>query len=151
MLSFQRGTWAEMKAEAEPIFKVHYDELALHKAVMPMGFDHDFYFNLESNNFLLVVTARRDGRLVGYYVGIVISHHPHNKEGGKVSTTDMFYLLPEERKGGAGVKLLRFAENELRREGVKKATISTKLHFENGALLDALGWEKTDVVRQKVL
>jgi len=151
MLKLERGTWAEMEREAEPLFMVHFDELALHKDVMPMGCDHEFYFNLERNNFLLVLTARRDGRLVGYYVGIVIGHHPHNKQGGKVSTTDMFYVLPEERKGGAGVKLLRFAENELRAQGVKKATISTKLHFENGALLDALGWEKTDVVRQKVL
>lgn len=150
MLKIQRGNWAEMQREAEPIFKTHYEELALHKDVMPMGCDHDFYFNLERNNFLLVVTARRDGRLIGYYVGIVIAHHPHNKDGGKVSTTDMFYVLPDERKGGAGAKLLIAAENELRREGVKKATISTKLHFENGPLMDALGWEKTDVVRQKV-
>jgi GNAT superfamily N-acetyltransferase len=150
MLKIQRATWAEMRAEAEPLFKVHYDELALHKDVMPMGCDHEFYFQLERNNFLLVVTARRDGRLVGYYVGIVIAHHPHNKEGGKVSTTDMFFILPSERRGGAGVKLLRFVEHELRREGVKKATISTKLHFENAELLEALGWEKTDIVRQKV-
>jgi GNAT superfamily N-acetyltransferase len=151
MLTFQRESWAAMQREAEPIFRIHFEELALHKDVMPMGCDHEFYFNLERNHFLLVATARRDGKLIGYYVGIVIAHHPHNKDGGKVSTTDMFYLLPDERKGGAGAKLLRFAENELRREGVKKATISTKLHFESGELLDALGWEKTDVVRQKVL
>lgn len=150
MLTFQREPWAALSRDGQAIFKVHFDELALHKEAMPMGLDDDFYFDLDKRNFLLVVTARRDGRLIGYYVGIVIDHHPHNKDGGKVSTTDMFYIHPEERKGGAGAKLLIAAENELRREGVKKATISTKLHFESGALLDALGWEKTDVVRQKV-
>jgi GNAT superfamily N-acetyltransferase len=149
MLKIQRGNWAEMQAEAEPLFKVHYDELALHKDVMPMGCDHEFYFHLERNNFLLVVTARRDERLVGYYVGIVIGHHPHNKDGGKVSTTDMFYVVEAERHGGAGARLLRFVEGELRREGVKKATISTKLKFSNQPLMEALGWEATDLVFQK--
>lgn len=151
MLTFQREPWATLFRDGQELFKIHFDELALHKDAMPMGLDNDFYADLEKRNFLLVVTARRDGQLIGYYVGIVIGHHPHNKEGGKVSTTDMFYLSPEHRRGGAGAKLLRFVEQELRAEGVKKATISTKLHFESGELLDALGWEKTDVVRQKVL
>ena len=150
MLTFQREPWQFLFRDGQELFKAHFDELALHKDAMPMGLDNAFYSDLQARNFLLVVTARRDSELIGYYVGIVIAHHPHNKEGGKVSTTDMFYLAREHRRGGAGAKLLRAVEKELRAEGVKKATISTKLHFENGELLDALGWEKTDIVRQKV-
>jgi GNAT superfamily N-acetyltransferase len=148
-LSFQPEKWKHLWNEGQALFQLHYDELALHKDVMPMGLDNNFYAGLELRNFLLVVTARRDSKLIGYFVGIVIAHHPHNKDAGKVATTDMFYIAPEERKGGAGAKLLIAAESEMRRHGVKKATISTKIKFENGALLDALGWEKTDIVRQK--
>ncbi len=151
MITLAREPWSNLWRDGQELFKAHYDELALHKIAMPFGLDNDFYLGLEQRNFLLVVAARRDGALVGYYVGIVIAHHPHNKDAGKVSTSDMFWLHPAHRRGGAGVKLLLFIEDELRREGVKKATISTKVHFENGELLEALGWEKTDVVRQKVL
>jgi GNAT superfamily N-acetyltransferase len=118
---------------------------------MPLGLDSAIYLELERLGRLLVVTARKSGALVGYYIAIVIDHHPHNKDGGKVSNCDMFYVLPEHRRGGAGAKLLMRAEKELRNLGVRKASMSTKLHFENGLLMDALGWEKTDVVRQKLL
>ena len=151
MISFAREPWANLWRDGQELFRQHYDELALHKQVMPFGLDNDFYLDLERRNFLLVLTARREGHLVGYYVGILIAYHPHNKNAGKVATTDMFYLAKDHRRGGAGVKLLQAVEAELRVQGVKKATISTKVHFENGELLEALGWEKTDVVRQKVL
>jgi GNAT superfamily N-acetyltransferase len=151
MLSFQVETWADIWRDGQELFRQHYDELALHKDAMPMGLDNDFYSDLQARNYLLVVTARRDGGLIGYYMAIVINHHPHNKDAGKVSTTDMFYLARSERRGGAGVKLLKAVERELRAQGVKKATISTKKHFENAELLALLGWEVTDIVRQKVL
>lgn len=151
MLTFQVETWLNLERDGSEIFKVHYGELALHKQAMPMGLDNTIYLEFERLGLLLVLTARRDGKLVGYFVAITIHHHPHNKDGGKVSTCDMFYILPEHRRGGAGAKLLKAAESELRARGVKKASISTKLHFENGALLDALGWEPTDIVRQKLL
>ena len=150
-LRFQLETWADLWRDGQELFQVHYDELALHKEAMPLGLDNALYLDLERRGFLFVLAARKGGTLVGYYVALVLAHHPHNKDGGKVATCDMFYIKPSERKGGAGAKLLMRAEKELRNLGVKKATISTKLHFENGALLEALGWEKTDVVRQKLL
>lgn len=116
-----------------------------------MGLDSAFYLDVERRGHLLVVTARRGMELVGYYIAIIINYHPHNKAGGKVSTCDMFYVLPKHRRGGAGVKLIGAAEFELKNRGVVKASMSTKVHFENAALFDALGWEKTDIVRQKLL
>ena len=151
MLTFRVETWEDLERDGSEIFKVHYDELALHKTVMPMGLDNAIYLEFQRLGLLVVLTARRDGVLVGYWVGIVIHHNPHNKDGGKVATCDMFYILPEQRKGGAGARLLMAAESELRKRGVKKASLSTKIHFESGELLDALGWEKTDIVRQKLL
>jgi GNAT superfamily N-acetyltransferase len=151
MLKLQVEPWEVLWRDGQDIFRTHYDELALHKESMPLGLDNELYSDLQTKNFLLIVTARRSGRLVGYYVGVIVSHHPHNKDAGKVSTTDMFYIIPSERKGGAGVKLLKFAEAELKANGVIKATISTKAGFENGELLEALGWHKSDIVRQKVL
>lgn len=150
-ITFQVEDWATLERDGQELFRLHYDELALHKEAMPMGLDSDWYRHVEKNGYLLVLTARKDGHLIGYYVAMVFSHHPHNKGGGKVSSTDMFVIDPSHRKAGAGARLLMAAERELKRLGVVKASISTKVHFENRELLDALGWTKTDVVRQKLL
>jgi len=151
VLQFQVESWGVLQREAQHIFKVHYDELALHKSAMPMGIEDDFYLRLERAGLLLVVTARRNAELIGYFVAIIIDHHPHNKDGGKVSTTDMFMVMPKHRTGGAGAKLLMVAKEALRARGVKKATISTKAHFENARLMNLIWGEPTDIVRQVLL
>lgn len=149
MLTFQRESWADLWRDGQDLFKTHFDELALHKEVMPMGLDNDAYLDVEKRGYLLVVTGRRDGQLIGYFVAMVLAHHPHNKDAGKVSTTDMFYLDPAHRRGGAGARLLKAAVAELKVLGVQKASISTKRHFANVELMQALGWELTDFVFQR--
>ena len=150
-LTFQIEPWANLVRDAQPLFKIHYEELALHKDKVPLGMDFQMYQDLENRGMLLVVTVRLSLMVVGYYIAIIIKNHPHNKTAGPVSTTDMFYVSPNYRRGGAGAKLLMFAENALRSRGVTKASLSTKLKFTNQVLLEALGWEATDLVFQKIL
>jgi GNAT superfamily N-acetyltransferase len=157
MLTTQVENWSVLEREAQEIFKVHYDELALHKEAMPMGLDGSIYLELERLGRLLVITARKSGTLVGYYMAIFIPKHPHNKDAGPVSTTDFFYILPEHRRGGAGAKLLSASLSELRRRGVTVASISIKYARELATgkrtwkLIESLGGEATDIVFQFVL
>lgn len=157
MLTFQVETWSDLERDGQHIFKVHYDELALHKEAMPMGLDGAIYLELERLGRLLVIAARKSGTLVGYYMAIIIPKHPHNKDAGPVSTTDFFYLLPSHRRGGAGARLLRAAMDELRKRGVTVASISVKYAREIATggrtwkLIESLGGEATDIVFQFVL
>jgi L-amino acid N-acyltransferase YncA len=157
MLTFQRETWADLWRDGQEIFKAHYDELALHKEAMPMGLDNDAYTDLERKGYLLVVAGRRDGALIGYYMAIVIAHSPHNKDAGKVASTDFFYVVQAHRYGGAGVKLLKAAAKELKLLGVTVASISIKLrrdeqlNWSTRRMLEMLGWEPTDLVLQLVM
>lgn len=149
-VSFQRETWRDFYPDAQQIFPIHFRELSLHQDEIPAGCDSEIYETLEDKGFLLVITARDGRKLVGYYVGMVFDHHPHNKDAGRVSTTDMFYMLPEYRTGN-GAKLLISAEIHLRKFGVRKAAISTKLKQDHRKLFEALGWEATDIVFHKLL
>lgn len=157
MLSFQVETWPDLERDGQEIFKAHYNELALHKDVMPMGLDGAIYLELERLGRLLVITARKDGGLVGYYMAIMVAKHPHNRDGGPVSTTDFFYVLSEHRKGGVGARMLRYAFSELRKRGIVVASISVKwlrekeLDWATLKMLVALGCEPTDLVVQIVL
>jgi GNAT superfamily N-acetyltransferase len=151
MITFQVEPFGNLIRDGQEIFKTHYEELALHKEAIPLGMDFDMYLDMEKMGVVHVLTARADEKLVGYYIALIVKNHPHNKDAGPAATTDMFYMLPSHRRGGAGAKLLVMAEKMLRDRGVKKATISTKVKFSNRELLEALGWEHTDVVFQKVL
>jgi GNAT superfamily N-acetyltransferase len=151
-MHFALEKWAVLFRDGhKKLFPEHFDELAVHKEQIPLGMDDSLYQHIEDLGRLHVLTAREAGELVGYYVAIVIPNHPHNKDAGPCSTTDMFYMARAHRKGGSGAKLLMMAEKTLRERGVTKASISVKLHQNHGPLLEALGWEHTDLVFQKVL
>lgn len=151
MTTFQLEKWAVLIADGKEIFAKHYDELSLEKDRIPLGMDFDTYQDMENRGILHVLSCRKDGTLIGYYIAIVINHHPHYKTSGPVSTTDMFYILPEHRTGGCGARLLMMAEKTLRERGVHKAFISVKLKMDHSALLEKLGWTATDKVFAKIL
>ena len=150
-MTFQIEPWSEFWRDGQEIFPIHFEELAVHKESVPLGMDDALYRQLESMGRLLIVTARKQGRLIGYYMAIIVPNHPHNKDAGPQSTTDFFYMLRAHRKGGAGAKLLMTAEAALKARGVKKASISVKLHQDHSKVLKALGWTPTDLVLQKLL
>jgi GNAT superfamily N-acetyltransferase len=151
LIRFAIEKWDDLRRDARDIFPAHFQELALHQEDVTLDIDDSMYHLFEDRGRLLILTARDNGELVGYYVAVLLENHPHNKSFGIVSACDMFYMKKENRKGGAGAKLLIAAAAALKARGVKKATMSTKLHFENRDLMEALGWEATDTVFQRLL
>ena len=146
MITFQLEPWEYLIRDGQEIFVRHYEELSLEKDRVPLGMDFACYQDLENKGYLHVLTCRKDGKLIGYYIAIVIAHHPHYKDSGPMSTTDMFYILPEFRTGGTGAKLLMMAAKTLKERGVTKATISVKLKQDHTELLEKLGWIATDKI-----
>lgn len=150
MITFQVEKWKQLIADGQKIFIQHYDELSLEKDRVPLGMDFDLYQSIEDKGNLHVLTCRKDGELIGYYIAIIVNHHPHYKDSGPQSTTDMFYILPQYRNG-CGVKLLIEAARTLTERGVKKAFIGIKLKQDHTELLESLGWTATDKVFTKLL
>jgi GNAT superfamily N-acetyltransferase len=143
--------WDRLVRDGKEIFVEHYEELSLEKGRIPLGMDFACYQDLEAKGYLHVLTCRKRGALIGYYNAIMIAHHPHYKDSGKMATCDMFYINKSERTGGAGAKLLIMAAKTLKERGVIKASMSIKLHQDYGELLEKLGWNPTDRVYHKIL
>jgi hypothetical protein len=150
VITFSIEKWADFSRDADYIFPLHYEELSLDNGKIPMGIDNAKYQEMESVGRLHVLVARSEGQVVGYYIAIIVNH-PHYKDAGLHSTTDMFYLLPEYRIGNNGMRLLAEAEQSLRKRGVVKAFIGTKLKQDHSKILEWLGWTPTDTVFTKVL
>jgi len=148
-LSFHVEDVDTFARDGAEIFPRHFNELSLNRDKIPFGLDFDLYRHVEQQKMLHILTARLDGKIIGYVLSLVVTHHPHNKDAGPYSTTDMFYVLPEHRNG-TGVKLLMENERRLKALGVKRMAISTKLKDAHLDLFSKLGFEATDLVFHKI-
>ena len=142
MITFHVERWAQFYPDVKPIFPLHWRELALNQAEIPLSIDEAKYETLDKTGILLIITARDSGNLIGYYLWFLMPHM-HYCEAGPMGLTDMYFVLPEYRRG-VGAKLFIFSKMELEKRGVIKAITSCKAHSDQSAMLDALGWTLSD-------
>lgn len=106
------STVGELLANAGPLFKAHWDEIALNKSAMQLDPDEGFYHAMEEHGRLLVLAAFEvDGnvrKIVGYAVTF-LSSHPHYRNLA-VATNDLIYVDPKNRKGRVGGRLFKTTE-----------------------------------------
>lgn len=150
MLTFQHEKWADCVAEMRLIWPEHWASLALDQAQIRLGVDEAKYEQGEALGCLHIVTARADGTLIGYYYGMLMNHL-HYRDAGVMCYSDVYYLKPEFRQGGAGARFMAFILASLKEAGVVKLYISTKIHDDHGALFERLGMQCTDRVFTKLL
>lgn len=108
------------------------------------------YAEAEKQGILFIATARKDGRLIGYYVAAVLPHL-HYRAAGPMAHVDMYFLLRKERKGGTGARLLMFVEEQLKAMGITKIYMSCKAHADHSLLFESLGFKLSDYMFTKVL
>lgn len=149
-LTFAVETLAQAQAEVDAMFPAHYEELALDKDRIKLDLDWDKARDAEMRGILILVTARANGILVGYFFGLLMTHL-HYKSAGLMCYTDNYYLLPQYRKGMNGAALLVAVEKLLRSRGVVKFYITTKVHSDVGPLLEAMGMRLSDKLYTKML
>jgi hypothetical protein len=75
-LAFAVEPFVDVWAQAQPLTRPHYDEIAKNKELLKLNPDLEKYELLDRSGNLLLITARADGRLVGYFLWI-IAPHPH--------------------------------------------------------------------------
>lgn len=108
------------------------------------------YVDADERGIGHIATVRDEGKLVGYAI-LAVMPHLHYKSAGPMAMIDVYYLKPAYRKGGTGAKMIMFAELTLKAKGVTKVYFSTKVHLDNGKLLEALGFKFSDKVYTKLL
>lgn len=148
-LTFAVEPFADMIREAKPMLERHWEELALDKEHIQLAPDWQRYAQLEAKGALSVVTVRENGKLVGYAWFVV-------ERGLHYSSTleaymDIYWLMPEVRGRYGGVRLFHAVEAELKRRGVKRVHVGSKLHQDSSRLFRALNYQPTEVWFSKLL
>lgn len=145
MITVQVERFADCQAALAEIFPLHWEELGKFKDRMPLQPQYNEYINRNEAGGLVLVTARIDGQVKGYYtVQIAPGFHYAST---LTATMDLCYIHPEVRNRGLALPLFRAVENELLRRGVKLWYSGYKHHNQLGmpALLNLLGFQMSDV------
>lgn len=135
----------------DELHQAHFDEVACDQDAIPLAKNHLEYLRLADTGQLHVMTVRADGRIVGYIWGI-IRPGLHNATS-LMCYTDLYFLLPEFRKGRTGIDMFVAYEKTLRARGVKKVYTGTKIHngLDRSKIFARLGWTQQEVLYCKVL
>jgi GNAT superfamily N-acetyltransferase len=147
---FQQESWDSFYPEAAYLFPMNYAELSTDKATIPLDVRVDEFAELDKKGILHIVSARCESKIVGYHISGLLPHM-HYKSSGLMAYTDVYFLHPDHRFGGNGAKMLMEVERTLAERGIRKFYISTKVHSDNSALLEKMGYRWTDKIYTKLL
>ena len=122
----------------KPLLPIHYKELALNQDKVPLSPQFDKYVATEKQGGLIFVTLRKAGEMVGYFIGFIAP-------GLHYSTCltcqmDIFYVLPEHRGSGTGFQLFKFVEQQLKKRGVQRLFVGSKMHKDASWLFEKLNY-----------
>lgn len=148
-MEFALENLAKVRREIEPLIDEHWQEIALDKEIIKLNPDWEGYARLDNINALRVYTARKDDKLVGYFV-VIVSKSLHYRDH-LFANNDIIFLTKAARKGLTGVKLIKYAIDSLAAEGISKLHINTKAHQPFDAILERLNFEEIERVYSLVL
>lgn len=148
-MDFALENIANVRREIEPLLEQHYKEIALNKDIIKLNPDWRAYAQLDAINGLRIYTARKDGKLMGYFV-VIVSRSLHYKDH-LFANNDVIFLTKTARKGLTGMKLVKYAIASLKAEGVTKLHVNTKMHQPFDPIMERLGFEEIEAVFSKVL
>lgn len=129
----------------------HWEELALNKDKVPLSMQYGLYLQKDAAGEVLYVTAREDGRLLGYFVGFIAPALHYST--CLTLQMDGYWLHPELRNSDSlsivdaemiCVELFETVKKEAKRRGVQRTFYGSKLHKDSAKLFDYLGMTEVE-------
>lgn len=146
---FAKEPFSSVLNEARPLLELHFKEIASNKDILVSPNPSlEMYKRGEEEGKLLLITARSQQRLVGYFLWVMIKH-PHYQHV-IVAEEDLHFLLPEYRRGMTGYLFIKFACQAALDFGAHMLVSREKIGHEHPALMERLGFKATDVVYYKM-
>lgn len=141
---FQQELLAQVQAEIEALLGTYEEELPLPFKLKP---DFEQYQNLENLGALLIITARENEELLGYFV---MTLSPNLNEAGQLIAFGVtLFLRKEFRKGLLGVRLIKKGEEVAKQKGAKCVMIASQEISPIDKLLTLRGYSPTERIFAK--
>jgi GNAT superfamily N-acetyltransferase len=138
---------ADLFAELAPLLNAHYLEIS-HFQDIPLSPNYEAYQAIADTGGLRVFTARDEDReLVGYCV-FFVRHNLHYKSSLQ-AVQDILFIRPDQR--GTGARLIKWCDEQLKKEGVQVVYQHVKAAHNFGEMLERMGYEFVDLIYAKRL
>lgn len=150
MITFAIESFRQVYDELKPLLVEHYAEISTHaQHDVPLEPMLSLYHAREADGSLVTFIGRQRGQIVAYLLCFIAPglHYA----SCLTCSPDIFYVRPDMRKGRAGLQMFRFVEAELRRRGVQRWAVGTKLAHDASALFRRLNFEPVEVTFEKWL
>lgn len=150
-MNFQRETLFDVIEEVQPLLEQHYQELAKDKARIKLDPDWARYIEMEQKGSLLLFTARKDAKLVGYAV-FFAGRHAHYK-GLTLVANDLLFLDAQHRVGRTGVRLIKYCESQISAlyPGLTAVTWHAKEDTVLAEMLGRMNYRVQDIIFSRLL
>jgi GNAT superfamily N-acetyltransferase len=137
--------------ELKRLLGLHWEELALNRDKVPLAPQWPLYAQREAHGQLIYVTLRDGGELIGYIIMFVAPGLHY--ETCLTASMDILFVRPDRRDASAkGVFLMiDTLEAELRRRGVHRWFMATKLHKDISPIFKRRGFEPVEMMHSKWL
>lgn len=125
-VAFAVERWETYYHDALPLWPLHWKEVALTQAEIPLDMDVERYAALDAAGILHIVTGRDAGRLIAYHTSLIMGHLHY--KGTLHALCDLYWVHPLWRRGTIALKLFGTAHRSLKERGAVKVISGTKLH-----------------------
>ena len=147
-MKYQQETVLGILPEILPLLEANFSETE--EYISKLNPDLSLYFKLAKSDMYYVFTARTDeGELVGY-IGMLVQPALHDKDT-ITATNDIWYVSPKHRGKFTGLRLIKYAESELRPIGVNYIFLHTKVINDLAGMLKRVGYSPHEIVSVKRL
>lgn len=144
MITYQIEPWSTIRTDIESLIDAHWREVAMYQDEIPLQVMWDTYDAMEKQGLMHCMAVRELGELVGYYIGMV---KPHLHYANSLTFfTDVYFLSQKHRKGRAGLKLFTEMKKSLKKRGVQRMIVSTKVRLDMSKVLYRLGFHEAERV-----
>jgi len=150
MITFAIENFSDVYGELFPLLEKHYAEISTHKDHgVPLDPIVAAYHAREADGSLLMVIGRQAGEIVAYFVCFIapaLHYAPC-----LTCSPDIFFVRADLRVGRTGIRMFRFVEDELRRRGVKRWAVGSKVEHDASALFRYLDFKPVEMTYEKWL
>ena len=112
MITFHVESYDTSYKDIQKLYMIHWKEIS--KFSFEANIDWDLFAKLYALGNLFIATARKNERMIGYFISYMF---PHIRYKDKIfADNDTIFILPEYREGWTGYKFIKFACTELKKE-----------------------------------
>jgi len=111
--------------------------------------DVETYARLEQLDLLHILTAREQGKLVGFAVMMIGPDLGYR--GRKLAVVNLLFLHPDYRKGIVGRKMIEAVEDTMRVLGADRVALATRPQPDLSPLYERMGYQRLETNYAKVL